>query len=102
MRARPTSAGGSDDCLRSLWPLAALLRLVEPVFMSVRVGDGVLVETPGTDWWVGHVIHREGGARCNANSFFQIACVDTGMIRTVNADCVTAVVERRVEVPVRV
>ena len=102
MRARPTSAGGSDDCLRSLWPLAALLRLVEPVFLSVRVGDAVLVETPGTDWWVGHVIHREGGARCSANSFFQIASVDTGMIRTVNVECVTAVVERRVEVPVRV
>ena len=79
-----------------------MLLLGEPVFLSVRVGDAVLVETPGTDWWVGHVIHREGGARCSANSFFQIACVDTGMIRTVNVECVTAVVERRVEVPVRV
>ncbi len=68
----------------------------EPVFLSVRVGDAVLVESPGIDWWIGHVIHREGGARSSANSFFQIACVDTGVIRTVNADCVTAVVERRV------
>ena len=74
----------------------------EPVFLSVRVGDAVLVESPGTDWWVGHVIHREGGARCNANNFFQIACVDTGVVRTVNANCVTAIVERPVGGPVRV
>lgn len=56
----------------------------------------------GPDWWVGHVIHREGGARCDGNSFFQIACVDTGVIRTVNPNWVTAVVERRVVGPVRV
>jgi hypothetical protein len=79
-----------------------LLLVGEPVFLSVRVGDVVVVESPGADWWVGHVIHREGGARCNANSFFQIACVDTGVIRTVNPNCVTAVVERRVEEPVRI
>ena len=70
----------------------------EPVFLSVCVGDAVLVESPGTDWWVGHVIHREGGARCNANNFFQIA----GVVRTVNANCVTAIVERPVGGPVRV
>jgi hypothetical protein len=74
----------------------------EPVFLSVLVGDAVLVESPGTDWWVGHVIHREGGARCNANSFFQIACVDTGVIRTVNPNWVTAIVERPAEGTVRV
>jgi hypothetical protein len=68
-----------------------------PVFLSVRVGDSVIVESSGIDWWVGHVIHREGGARCSANSLFQIACVDTGVIRTVNADSVTAVLERRGE-----
>jgi hypothetical protein len=43
---------------------------------------------------VGQVIHREGGARCNGNSFFQIACVDTGVIRTVNPSWVTGVVQR--------
>jgi hypothetical protein len=74
----------------------------EPLYLSVRVGDAVLVESPGTDWWVGHVIHREGGARCNGNSFFQIACVDTGVIRTVNPNWVTAVVERRAAGQVRV
>jgi hypothetical protein len=65
----------------------------EPISRAVRVGDAVLVESPGTDWWVGHVIHREGSSRCNTNSSFQIACVDTGVIRTVNADCVTAIIE---------
>ena len=59
----------------------------EPRFLAVRVGDLVAVQAP-SDWWVGQVIHAEGGARCNANSLFQIACVDTGVIRTVNADAV--------------
>ena len=34
------------------------------------------------------MIQAEGGARCNANSLFQIACADTGVVRTVNADAV--------------
>jgi hypothetical protein len=60
----------------------------KPLFLAVRVGDLVAIRrTP--DWWVGQVIHVEGGARCNANSLFQIACIDTGVIRTVNADAVT-------------
>ena len=64
-----------------------------PRFLAVRVGDwvAVLVDHPGApnaDWWLGEVIHAEGGARCDANSLFQIACVDTGVIRTVNADAV--------------
>ena len=60
-------------------------------FLAVRVGDLVVVEGPlgaDNDWWVGQVIHAEGGARCPANSLFQIACVDSGSIRTVNADAV--------------
>jgi hypothetical protein len=59
----------------------------EPRFLAVRVGDLVAVQAHA-DWWVGQVIHAEGGARCNANSLFQIACVDSGVIRTVNADAV--------------
>jgi hypothetical protein len=70
------------------------LAVVDPVFLAVRVGDAVLVQPGGDDWWVGQVIHREGGARCNGNSFFQIACVDTGVIRTVNPNWVTGVVQR--------
>ena len=59
----------------------------EPRFLEVRVGDLVAVQAQA-DWWVGQVIHAEGGARCNANSLFQIACIDSGVIRTVNADAV--------------
>ena len=65
-----------------------------PVFLAVQVGDRVVVvgATPD-DWWLGEVIHAEGGARCNANSLFQIGCVDTGVIRTVNADAVIAILQ---------
>ena len=51
---------------------------LEPVFLQVGVGDAVLVEPHEGGWWVGQVIHCEGGARCSANSFFQITDVDTG------------------------
>ena len=65
-------------------------------FLAVRVGDLVVVEGPlgpPEDWWVGQVIHAEGGARCQANSLFQIACVDSGVIRTVNADAVLDILQ---------
>jgi hypothetical protein len=66
----------------------------EPRFLAVRVGDIVAIRrTP--DWWAGQVIHAEGGARCKANSLFQIACVDTGVIRTVNADAVIDILCQR-------
>jgi hypothetical protein len=66
----------------------------EPRFLAVRVGDLVAVQGCA-DWWIGQVIHAEGGARCNANSLFQIACVDSGVIRTVNADAVLDIVSAR-------
>ncbi|MEN9541200.1 MAG: hypothetical protein RLZZ459_1291 [Cyanobacteriota bacterium] len=58
-----------------------------PRFLAVQVGDVVAVQA-GESQWLGQVIHAEGGARCHANSLFQIACVDSGVIRTVNADAV--------------
>ena len=71
-----------------------------PRFLAVRVGDLVAVRSHDTtepygDWWLGQVIHAEGGARCNANSLFQIACVDSGVIRTVNADAVIEILQGR-------
>ena len=65
-------------------------------FLAVRVGDLVVVEGPiglPDGWWVGQVIHAEGGARCQANSLFQIACIDSGVIRTVNADAVLDILQ---------
>ena len=65
----------------------------EPRFLAVQVGDLVAVQGRA-DWWMGQVIHAEGGARCNANSLFQIACIDSGVIRTVNADAVIDILSR--------
>ena len=67
---------------------------IEPVFMQVDVGDAVLVEPPEGGWWVDQVIHCEGGARCSANSFFQITDVDSGAVRTVNPNLVTGIVRK--------
>ena len=67
---------------------------IEPVFMQVDVGDAVLVEPSEGGWWVGQVIHCEGGARCSVNSFFQITDVDSGAVRTVNPNLVTGIVRK--------
>ena len=77
--------------------------MADPLFLEVQVGDAVLVEPHDGEWWVGQVIHCEGGARCSANSFFQIADVDTGRIQTVNPNLVTGIVHKghmeKVEAP---
>ncbi|WP_371411126.1 DUF3104 domain-containing protein [Synechococcus sp. UW140] len=68
-----------------------------PLFLSVTPGDFVIVnhqadsaQPQNSDWWMGQVIFCEGGARDpSANSLFQIADVDDGSIRWVNADQVS-------------
>tara|TARA_B100000029_G_scaffold488580_1_gene545301 strand:- start:698 stop:964 length:267 start_codon:yes stop_codon:yes gene_type:complete len=72
---------------------------VAPDFLLVKPGDIVVVEEDSpvvgagkADWWVAHVIHVVGAARdARANSLFQVACIDTGMIRTINADLVKGI-----------
>ena len=54
-----------------------------------------VVVSEGEDWWMGDVIWMEGGARDpRVPTLFQIACVDTGTIRWVNADLVSHIVPR--------
>ena len=63
-----------------------------PLFLSVKAGMTVVV-TEKESWWMGDVLYKEGGARNpKVPTLFQIACVDTGMIRWVNADLVTHIV----------
>ena len=77
-------------------PLPAEAR---PVFLGLQPGMTVIVrhdpmpgEPQDRDWWMGQVIHCEGGARDpKAWSMFQIADVDSGVIRWVNGDLVTHV-----------
>ena len=63
-----------------------------PLFLSVKAGMTVVV-TEENSWWMGDVLFKEGGARNpKVPTLFQIACIDTGMIRWVNADLVTHIV----------
>ena len=70
-----------------------------PAFLDVVPGDVVIVwdhpELVGSDtnaWSMAEVICFEGSARNpKAPSLFQIADVDTGVIRWVNADCLQKV-----------
>ncbi|WP_370586474.1 DUF3104 domain-containing protein [Synechococcus sp. NOUM97013] len=59
--------------------------------MTVIVRCDVLPgESQDRDWWMGQVIHCGGGARKPEDfNLCQIADVDTGEIRWVNADLVT-------------
>ena len=64
--------------------------LTDHTFLRAKAGDFVVVREPEQDWWVGQVVFCEGGARDpSVNSLFQIADVDSGAIRWVNADCVS-------------
>ena len=73
-----------------------------PVFLSVDPGLTVIVkhdfqtgEKRDKDWWMGQVIHCGGGARDpKVHNLFQIADVDSGVIRWVNADLVTHILPR--------
>ena len=68
-----------------------------PIFLDVTPGMTVIAqhdhltgEKADKDWWMGHVIHCGGAARDpKVNNLFQIADVDSGEIRWVNADLIT-------------
>ncbi len=70
-----------------------------PEFLCVKPGDFVVIgETSKTgrmcyaDCWVAQVIYFVGGARHpKANSLFQVVDIDTGIVKTINADLVIAV-----------
>ena len=68
-----------------------------PLFLDVVPGMTVIVryefltgEKRDKDCWMGEVIHCGGAARDpSIHNLFQIADVDSGVIRWVNADLVT-------------
>ena len=76
-----------------------------PVFLNVVPGMTVIVkhdyltgEKAEKDWWMGQVIHCGGVARDPSMlNLFQIADVDSGVIRCVNADLVTHILPRAPE-----
>ena len=76
-----------------------------PVFLDVAPGMTVIVkheylpgEKPEKDWWMGQVLHCGGAARDpSMHNLFQIADVDSGVIRWVNADLVSHILPREPE-----
>jgi len=48
----------------------------------------------GAVWWVGQVLSNEGGARDPRPSFCQVACVDIGVIHTLNSGDVVEILAR--------
>ncbi len=70
-----------------------------PDFLNMRCGDLVVIsEFPAidknTDWWMGEIIHIANSARGIEPSIFQISCIDTGAVRTVNADSVIGLIKK--------
>lgn len=73
-----------------------------PIFLSLKPGmtvvvqhDALIGEMQDKDWWMGLVLHCNGGARDPSTyTLFQIADVDTGVVRWVNADLVTHVLPK--------
>ena len=75
----------------------------DPIFLSVKAGMTVIVrhlpevgrEQDEESWWMADVIHVDGGARNpNVPTLFQVADVDDGMVRWINADLVSHIVPR--------
>ena len=72
-------------------------------FLSVESGDVVVIADQSTvhskshpSWWLGRVIHVVGGARNpKVKSLFQVACVDTGIIKVINADTVKRILIKK-------
>ena len=72
-------------------------------FLTVKSGDFVLIaeitshgDSAKDSWWIGKVISCIGGARDpDVNSLFQVANIDTGSIRIINADLVREIVKRK-------
>ena len=66
------------------------------VFLSVKAGMTVICgSTDSDDWWVADVIHVDGGARDpKVPTLFQVADVDTGVVRWDCADLVTHICPR--------
>ena len=70
------------------------------IFLSVRPGDLVLIENncqeDAIDWWQGLVIHITSSARDpSMNTIFQVICINTGTVKTVNADLVKGIVNSK-------
>ncbi len=64
-------------------------------FLLVEKGDVVVLKGSADDWWLAYVIHIVGGSRnSQVNSLFQVVCVDTGVVRIVNADMVVRIVSK--------
>ena len=64
------------------------------VFLSTKPGDVVivwddptLVGSESKEWWMAQILWVEAGVRDpKVPALFQVSCVDTGVIRWVNAD----------------
>ena len=69
---------------------------LEAPFLHVRPGHFVIVggeHVDQGDWWMGQVLFCEGSARHpKMPSLFQVADVDSGAIKWINADEVTDVI----------
>ncbi len=67
-------------------------------FLSVKCGDLVAVVSLShgktNDWWVAQVLSRVGNSLDpQINTLFQVIDVDTGNVKTINADLVIGIIK---------
>ena len=70
------------------------MRELAPVFLSGKAGMAIICgSTESDDWWMAEVIHVDGDARDpNVPTLFQVADVDTRVLRWACADLITHIV----------
>ncbi len=69
----------------------------EEVFLNAQCGDFVAISSKQQDtpssWWIGQIISRFGNSvDPTVNTLFQVIDVDTGAVKTINADCVKGII----------
>ena len=108
-----TSCRKNQDVARTSEPCSSVLSVdyslpipvkeLDALFLSVKAGMTMIVQhlpeigqpDQPESWWMADVIFVEGGARnAKVPTLFQVADVDSGVLRWVNADLVTHIVPR--------
>ncbi len=89
----------ASTCVLVSWSMPRASTSIGHDFLHVKPGDIVVVKEDNShqvleevDWWLGYVIHVTGSARApDLASIFQVADIDTGLVKTINADLVKAI-----------
>ena len=67
------------------------------IFLTAKCGDLVAIcpsRNSVYDWWAGLIISSQGSSvDASVNTLFQVVDIDTGVVKTINADIVRGIIK---------